>query len=134
MPDITDVIIQSTSGIPFVARCFGGTYCQNQPNHSLISGFFAAINSFKGEFQQNRLTIVGFDKLQLIFESENNILVILGIENHSGDDKNAVRSIAREISNEFIKRHGVDISRSKTIQLEIFDDFAQWVDKKIERN
>ncbi|MHA2249071.1 MAG: hypothetical protein ACXAD7_01855, partial [Candidatus Kariarchaeaceae archaeon] len=106
MDGISDVIIQSTSGIPYIARCYDSEFCQKYPNHMLLTGFFAAMNSFSGEFQQDKLTIVGFDELTLVFERREDILVIFGLENIKNNEYDpSIRDVANEICDQFLTRY-----------------------------
>ncbi|MFX0150802.1 MAG: hypothetical protein ACFFAJ_08490 [Candidatus Hodarchaeota archaeon] len=47
MPD--DIFILQTSGIPLFAKYFGGDYYKLHPDHSLQTGFLAAMYSFSKE-------------------------------------------------------------------------------------
>lgn len=133
MEGISDIIIQNVSGVPYIARCYGGTYCRSDPNHTLVAGFFSAINSFKGEFNQRKLKIVGFDELSLVFEDKDDFLVILGLEKDITDNEESeIRNIAKDICNEFTERYGEIIKKSNLIKLTIFDDFIKWVDDRVE--
>ena len=56
--EIQDVFVLDMGGIPYFSKCYGGSYCQQHPDHALQTGFLAAIYSFSGEFGQK--TLVNF--------------------------------------------------------------------------
>ncbi len=130
---ISDVIIQNTSGIPYLARCYGGDFCQNNTSHTLITGFFAAIYTFKGEFNQEKLRIIGFDKLSLIIEVQDEFMVILGVEDIEDISEKTIRKLAKEITREFIDRYQDIIKSTRSIDLRLFDDFVQIMDDLVDK-
>jgi hypothetical protein len=44
-----DVFIIDSSGIPYYSRCFGGETCKMRPDHTLQTGFLAALYAFSKE-------------------------------------------------------------------------------------
>ena len=57
MPD--DIFLLQTSGIPLFAKCIGGDYCKMHPNHSLQTGFLAAMYNFSKESIENKIVTRG---------------------------------------------------------------------------
>jgi hypothetical protein len=131
MYGISDLYIQNTSGIPYVARCYGGDECENNPSHSLMTGFFAAINAFKGELGRDKLTTIGFDEFILIVECSNDIMVVVGVESHDHIDE--LRKVATDLGNEFNKRYSEVISQSTFVETSQFNEFTKFIDKTFEQ-
>ena len=129
MAEISDVIVQNTAGIPYFARCYGGNYCKMHADHSLLTGFFAAINSFKGEFNQRSLRMINFDELTLVIEQCDDFLVIIGTDEFVLHEK--VRTVAKEVMSEFNNRFGDKLNSSYYARLPEFDEFDNWMQSKI---
>lgn len=125
---ISDVFIQNTSGIPYVARCFGGDYCKMHMDHALITGFFAALNSFKGEFGQEAMRMVDFDKVTLVMEQFGEFLVIIGTDEFDSHPK--VREVAKDIMEEFRARFGEQLERQAS-KIPDFKEYVDWLEEKI---
>lgn len=128
MEGINDIFIQNTSGIPYVARCYGGNYCKTQPDHELVTGFFAAINSFKGELGQSELNNVIYDQINLLFESEGELLVVCNIDNDV--DEENFRQIASNLQNKFIDLYGDPTSTTISANQD-FSKFTEWMDSQV---
>jgi len=47
MPD--DIFILDKSGIPYYSKCFGGKTCKMRPDHTLQTGFLAALYAYSKE-------------------------------------------------------------------------------------
>lgn len=129
MAEISDVIIQNTAGIPYFAKCYGGDYCKMHADHSLLTGFFAAINSFKGEFNQKALKMINFDELTLVMEQCEDFLVIIGTDEFDLHPK--VRTVAKEVMDEFNNRFGDKLSSSYYARIPEMDEFESWMQSKI---
>lgn len=129
MAEISDVIIQNTAGIPYFAKCYGGDYCKMHADHSLLTGFFAAINSFKGEFNQKALKMINFDELTLVMEQCEDFLVIIGTDEFDLHPK--VRTVAKEVMDEFNNRFGDKLSSSYYARLPEMEGFETWMETKI---
>jgi hypothetical protein len=97
-----------------------------------MTGFFAAINAFKGELGREKLTTIGFDELTLIVECNNDTMVVVGVESQEHIEE--VRKIAMNLGSEFNKRYNGVISQSKFIETSQFDAFTQFADKTFEQN
>jgi len=128
MEGINDIFIQNTSGIPYVARCYGGNYCQTQPDHELVTGFFAAINSFKGELGQKELNNVIYDNINLVFVNTGDLLVVCNID--SNVDEEEFRGIATKLQEKFMNDYGdgTEITASPS---ESFAPYVDWMDEQI---
>ncbi|MHA2248969.1 MAG: hypothetical protein ACXAD7_01340 [Candidatus Kariarchaeaceae archaeon] len=128
MEGINDIFIQNANGIAYVARCYGGNYCKINPDHALVAGFFAAINSFKGEMGQKEFTNVIYDQINLVFESEGDLLVIFNLEKDV--DEPTLRALAQEFRVEFMSKYGkdneIDVSPDQ-----YFDEVIEWMDGKL---
>ncbi len=98
---VTDVFILDTSGYPYLARCYGGIACKANPDHSLLTAFFAALSAFANELNQNHLENVIFDELGLVFEQEDDIIVVVGVEEEKSLDSE--RPLAKKIKATFLK-------------------------------
>ncbi len=131
MAIISDLFIQNTAGIPYLSKCYGGDYCINNPNHTLITGFFAAINSFKGEFNQNELKYIGFENLELRFYGDDQILVIAGVE--TKDKIESVNILLKEIFDKFKSMYSKKLNKSLTMNFST-KEFEEWIDEKIGKN
>lgn len=129
MAEISDVIIQNTAGIPYFAKCYGGDYCKMHADHSLLTGFFAAINSFKGEFNQKALKMINFDELTLVMEQCEDFLVIIGTDEFDLHPK--VRTVAKEVMDEFNNRFGDKLSSRYYARIPEMDEFESWMQSKI---
>lgn len=129
MAEISDVIIQNTSGIPYFARCYGGDYCKMHADHSLLTGFFAAINSFKGEFNQKALRMINFNELTLVMEQCDDFLVIIGTDEFDLHPK--VRNVAKEVMDEFNKRFKDILDPSYYAKISEMEGFENWMQSKI---
>lgn len=129
MAEISDVIIQNTAGIPYFAKCYGGDYCKMHADHSLLTGFFAAINSFKGEFNQKALKMINFDELTLVMEQCEDFLVIIGTDEFDLHPK--VRTVAKEVMDEFNNRFGDKLSSRYYARIPEMDEFESWMQLKI---
>jgi len=131
MAEITDVIVQDINGIPYFAGCFGSDYCKNNADHVLLSGFFSAINSFKVEFSQEYLRTVGFDKLQLVIETENPIMVIFAAE--TDYDPMELRKFAKEILFNFISIHNDNPDSDDFNDPVINETFSTWLNERLDK-
>ncbi len=132
MHGITDIFIQNTSGLPYVARCYKSEICLKGTNHSLINGFFAAIESFKGELGLEKLRLVSFDELSLVFEGTSVIMVIVGVENQYLNLE-MIQELSTEICRKFIETHGLDINDARVIDLKNFEEFIDWLDERVDK-
>lgn len=132
MAEITDVIVQDVSGIPYFARCFASEYCRTYSDHALLSGFFAAINAFKQELSQEFLRSVGFDNLNLVIESQDPIMVIFAAE--VGYDPTELRSMAKEILRNFLIIHSDNPDSLDFDDPVINDEFSNWLVNRIGRS
>ncbi|MCK4896052.1 MAG: hypothetical protein KAS47_04535, partial [Candidatus Heimdallarchaeota archaeon] len=77
MPD--DVFILDSGGIPYYSRCFGGETCKMRPDHTLQTGFLAALYAFSKESygQQEIKTVIFSDlKLHFKFDQEKNVIIV----------------------------------------------------------
>ncbi len=129
MAEISDLFIQSTSGLPYKASCYGGEYCRMHGEHSLITGFFAAINSFKGEFQQESIDLIKFDQLTLVLEQLGEFMVIVAVDDFKNHER--VRNLAKEILKEFYDRYGEVLTDNNYAKLSDFNEFDTWLDNKV---
>lgn len=127
--EISDLFIQSTSGLPYKANCYGGEYCRMNNDHALITGFFAAINSFKGEFNQEAIDLIKFDKLTLVLEQLDEFLVIIAIDDF--DQHTNIRHLAKEVINEFFNKFGEKLKVNNYAKLNSLPEFDVWLDEKI---
>ena len=128
MEGINDIFIQNTSGIPYVARCYGGNYCQTQPDHELVTGFFAAINSFKGELGQKELHNVVYDQINLIFESQDEVLVVCNID--SNVEEATFREVASTLLDTFMDKYS-DNGEIEASPHDDFSDYITWMDETV---
>lgn len=122
---INDLFIFDESGIPHMARCFGGKLCKLDAQHTLLTGFLAAVNSFKGEFDQTELRTVAFDKAKLIFSTENSTLAALYVE--SEDDTEEMRKLCSTILTKFNKDHNIP-EDGVILGVDPSEEFVDWVD------
>ncbi|MCG3225939.1 MAG: hypothetical protein H7645_03410 [Candidatus Heimdallarchaeota archaeon] len=77
MPD--DVFILDKSGIPYYSRCFGGETCKMRPDHTLQTGFLAALYAFSKEsYGQQEIRTVIFSDLKLHFKvnQEKDVIIV----------------------------------------------------------
>lgn len=128
MEGINDIFIQNTSGIPYIARCYGGNYCKTQPDHELVTGFFAAINSFRGELGQDELNNVIYDQINLVFESVGDLLVVCNIDNEIDDE--TFRVLAKKLRDEFMAKFG----ENEEVNVRSGDNFSEyisWMDEQV---
>lgn len=132
MKGITDVFVQNISGLPYISRCYSNELCSTGKSHSLIAGFFSALNAFTTEIRQTSLRIIGFDIIEFILECEGDILVIFGLERGEYDEE-AVRKIGRMVREEFVVRFGEQI-RTKGLLNADLNDFIYWIDEQIEQS
>ena len=73
-----DVFIIDSSGIPYYSRCFGGETCKMRPDHTLQTGFLAALYAFSKEsYGQQEIKTVVFSDLKLHFRVDNERDVIV---------------------------------------------------------
>ncbi|RMG19661.1 MAG: hypothetical protein D6732_29595 [Methanobacteriota archaeon] len=128
---ISDIFIMDRNGLPYLARCYAGKSCKTNPEHTLLTGFFAAISSFSIEFDQEHLVSVEFDSLKLLFHHFENKIVVVGVENTSYEE-HAVQ-LANEIRNKLKQNR----YRELTLRHETLDDeseFIEWLDGKVQKN
>ncbi|MFW9915697.1 MAG: hypothetical protein ACFFGZ_08800 [Candidatus Thorarchaeota archaeon] len=119
--EIQDVFVIDRGGLPYFSKCYGGSYCQRNPDHALQTGFLAAIYSFSGEFGQKTLEIVRFEKILLVFQLIRELDVILVFVVLASDDEPEVVEKMTAAAKIFVERYGAKISASKIIQS---DDYA----------
>ena len=125
MEGLNDLFVQNTSGIPYISRCYGGNFCKLQPDHALVTGFFAAINSFKGEFGQKELNNVLYEEINLSFASNEDLLVVFNLDRKA--DENQFKDLANKISKKFIETFP-EYNSGKSLPAKKVDEFSQWVD------
>ncbi|MFX0172934.1 MAG: hypothetical protein ACFE9L_13550 [Candidatus Hodarchaeota archaeon] len=107
LPD--DIFILQTSGIPLFAKCFGGDYYKMHPDHSLQTGFLAAMYSFSKEsFGQTKLKSIIFKDIKLDFKIDNEKEVILVFANPL-EEKNIEFQLDKALSL-FIEKYGAKLS------------------------
>lgn len=127
---ISDIFILERSGLPFLARCYAGESCKSNPEHTLLTGFFAAISSFSSELDQEHLVSVEFDALKLIFHHFDNMIVVIGVESMSAEDfainlSNAIKEKIRD------PKYSRIILRWETLDEDI--EFNSWLDHLMEK-
>jgi hypothetical protein len=96
-----------------------------------MTGFFAAINAFKGELGRDKLTTIGFDELTLVVECSNDTMVVVGVESQEHIEE--LRKVAKNLGSEFNKRYNGVISQSKFFDTSQFDAFTQFIDETFEQ-
>lgn len=103
-----DVFILQTSGIPLFARCYGGDFCKLHPDHTLQTGFLAAMYSFSQEsFGQTDLKSVVFKDIRLDFKIDRQKEVIMVFANPLGTEN--VESKLNQAMNIFLDKYGSKI-------------------------
>lgn len=76
-----DIFLFKTSGIPLFGKCFGGEYCKLHPDHSLQTGFLAAIYSYSQESFGDEIQSVIFNEIKLDFKIDKKNEIILVFAN-----------------------------------------------------
>ena len=125
---IQDVFVIDRGGIPYVARCYGGEYCKNQPDHALLTGFFSALDTFGRELGQDALKEVHFDKLSLLYDSDSELMIVLSLSPDSNIDD--FSDVAKEIREKFSTDFSENIKNSY-ISSEDVDEFIVWIDSLV---
>ena len=85
-----DVFILDSSGIPYYSRCFGGETCKMRPDHTLQTGFLAALYAFSKEsYGQQEIQSVIFSDLKLHFkvDNERNVIVVFTTPLNESDEE-----------------------------------------------
>ncbi len=128
---ISDIFILEQSGVPYLARCYGGDSCRANPEHGLLSGFFAALNSFSTELDQNRLISVEFDSLKLLFSQADNKLVVVGLEDKTKEQE--AEQIINQILDKMHENPYAEIFEKRPFELLENNEFVQWLDSVVEK-
>jgi hypothetical protein len=117
-----DIFVLQTSGIPLFAKCFGGNYCKLHPDHSLQTGFLAAMYSFSKEsFGQTELKSVIFKDIKLDFKINKEKEVILVFVNPL-EEANVETQLDKALSL-FIEKYGAKLG--PIIHEDTFKGFEQ---------
>ncbi len=118
------------NGLPILARCYAGKSCKANPEHTLLTGFFAAISSFSVEFDQEHLISVEFDALKLIFHHFENKIVVIGVESLSAEEHaiNLASAIREKIKD---PKYGEIIMNHETLDED--EEFIEWLDTNVEK-
>lgn len=131
MIEIQDAFIVDSSGIPFVARCYGGKYCMTHPGHELITGFLSAINSFGQEIYRDDLKMITFRGLSVVFDSDDNTIVALAVTADACTDVEALQKEVREIREKFYELYAEELKQAYNPSMVDGSKIIPWLDAKL---
>ncbi len=129
---ISDVLIFQVSGLPIVARCYGGNYCKLHPDHSLLTGFLSAINSFSKEIGQEELQAVLFKLISLVFSEGEGIMVVIGVDKDEEIDAIQYFEYADQLRKEFLQQFPKATHELVFMTDNEIDEMSAWLDRYLE--
>ena len=118
-----DVFVIDGSGIPYYSRCFGGETCKMRPDHTLQTGFLAALYAFSKEsYGQQEIRTVIFSDMKLHFkvDQERDIIVVFTTPMEESDKK--VKQQLDMTLERFMDLYEDQIGRGYA-EVEVFDGF-----------
>ena len=101
-----DIFIFKTSGIPLFGKCFGGDYCKRHPDHSLHTGFLAAIYSFSQESFGEEIQSVIFNEIKLDFKIDDEKEIILVFANPLNLGTEIIKTQLNQAMKRFLEKFG----------------------------
>ncbi|MCE7743354.1 MAG: hypothetical protein GOP50_12960 [Candidatus Heimdallarchaeota archaeon] len=120
-----DVFIFDSSGIPYYSRCFGGETCKMRPDHTLQTGFLAALYAFSKEsYGQQEIQTVVFTDLKLHFkvDNEKNVIVVFTTPMEEKDEE--VKNQLEMTYGAFLEKYEDKIGRGYA-EPAVFDSFDE---------
>jgi len=127
---VYDVYILNYSGIPLYGACTGSKFCQqNQNQHALHCGFFAALKSFCEEaFNQREIQLIEMPDIQVYLMAEPaTAVMIAGVYPKSMKSRKPKRQI-EAIMTRFIKKYADRLKPSTYVE----DVFAGFTDDLVD--
>jgi len=103
---VDDVFIFKTSGIPLFGKCFGGEYCKLHPDHSLQTGFLAAIYSYSQESFGDEIQCVIFNEIKLDFKIDKEKELILVFANPVNLGTEIIKEQLNRAMERFLEKFG----------------------------
>jgi hypothetical protein len=101
-----DVMILKTSGVPLFAKCYAGITCKKHPDHSLQSGFLAALFQFSKEtFSEHGIKSVIFDDFKLDFKVDEKNELIIVLANPLEEDNEQIKHHLETTHQLFIQKY-----------------------------
>lgn len=98
-----DVFILNTAGLPYYSKCFGGETCKAHPDHSLQTGFLAALSAFSEETFGQELKTVIFKEMKLNFKVDKENGLIIAFTNPLNTNDKEVEKQLEEVYERFIE-------------------------------
>lgn len=129
---INDIIIFGSHGLPYIAKCYGGDACKADPAHSLVSGFFAALNSFTAEYVEDELRTVEFKNSKIGFSRDGQVLI--AIHTASNHNSNQLREDVDGLLGSFIEMYPSLVDEEEFSDSSKFTDFSEWLDNNFNPN
>ncbi len=118
-----DVFVMDTSGLPYYSKCFGGETCKMQPDHTLQTGFFAAMYAFSKEsFGQQDIQTVVFSNLRLHFKIDKEKDLIVVFTSPLSEESEKVEKQLDMTLEKFIDLYGDKIGRGY-VDVSDFENF-----------
>jgi hypothetical protein len=110
LPD--DVFILDKSGLPYYSKCFGGETCKMRPDHSLQTGFLAALYAFSKEsYGQQEIRTVVFNDMKLHFKTDQEKDIIVVFTSPLSEKEEVVEGQMDMTLRAFLENHNDDIGR-----------------------
>jgi hypothetical protein len=130
---IQDVFVLSPSGLPYFSKCYGGDFCKLQPDHTLQTGFLAAMYQFSGDFGQKTIDMVRFDQISLHFKpwTDKDFIIVFAVSVE--DDEKEVKEKLLKAGEAFRQKFGDQVRTGEPINDEVFEDFIHDLEPILEK-
>ncbi len=120
-----DIIILNASGIPYFAKCFGGKTCTQVKDHTLLTGFIAAMASLTKEIGYEKLWRVIFtNRVKMAFRVDDSKKIIAVITATANERDKKLEGQLSKILNLFLEKYPEVVDES-VVDLRKFNEFEK---------